>query len=177
MVEGTNAKAINIVRLWALTGCRRNEITGLKWNEIDFDNGLLVLADSKTGRPVRPIGTSVLTLLKGIEGDEESEFVFPADSGERHFQGTKTPWARAVKKTELPGVTPTFSMSPQEKPPIAFTLSTRSAPASPQSRSADADAELLRVLADRLAKGGTAARNMLVALRLLLGGEEIAEAA
>jgi integrase len=28
--EGMNAKALNIARLWALTGCRRNEIAGLK---------------------------------------------------------------------------------------------------------------------------------------------------
>lgn len=218
--EGTNAKAINIARLWALTGCRRNEIAGLKWHEIDFDNGLLVLEDSKTGRSVRPIGTAALTLLKGIERDEESEFVFPADSGEAYFQGTKTPWARAVKKADLPGVTPhtlrhtigSTAISsgeamaltgailghsnqrstaiyahiqhvPSRKAAnrvsgaIASALSTGSAPASPQSRNAEADAELLRVLADRLAKGGGAARNMRVALRLLLGGEEIAEAA
>jgi hypothetical protein len=65
--EGTNIKAINIARLWALTGCRRNEIAGLKWNEVDFDNGLLVLEDSKTGHSVRPLGTAALTLLRQIE--------------------------------------------------------------------------------------------------------------
>lgn len=103
--EGTNSKAVNIARLWALTGCRRNEIAGLKWAEVDFDNGLLVLEDSKTGRSVRPLGAAALTLLSQIER-EESEFVFPADIGDNFFQGTKTPWARAIKKADLPGVTP-----------------------------------------------------------------------
>ncbi len=104
--EGTNIKAINIARLWALTGCRRNEIAGLKWDEVDFDSGMLVLEDSKTGRSIRPLGTAALTLLQQIERTEDSGFVFPADTGEGYFQGTKTPWARAVRKAELPGVTP-----------------------------------------------------------------------
>lgn len=104
--DGTNIKAINIARLWALTGCRRNEIAGLKWEEVDFENGMLVLEDSKTGQSMRPLGAAALTLLQQIERTEDSEFVFPADSGEGHFQGTKTPWARAIRKAELPGVTP-----------------------------------------------------------------------
>ncbi len=36
-MEGMNAKALNIARLWVLTGCRRNEIAGLRWSEIDWD--------------------------------------------------------------------------------------------------------------------------------------------
>lgn len=104
--DGTNIKAINIARLWALTGCRRNEIAGLKWDEVDFENGMLVLEDSKTGQSMRPLGAAALTLLQQIERTKDSEFVFPADSGEGHFQGTKTPWARAIRKAELPGVTP-----------------------------------------------------------------------
>lgn len=103
---GTNPKAISIARLWALTGCRRNEIAGLKWSEIDFDHGLLNLEDSKTGRSVRPLGTAALTLLMQIERTGNSEFVFPADIGDGHFQGTKTPWAQAVNRADLPGVTP-----------------------------------------------------------------------
>ena len=104
--EGTNLKAINIARLWALTGCRRNEIAGLKWDEVDFESGMLVLEDSKSGRSVRPLGTAALTLLQQIEPIENCEFVFPADTGEGYFQGTKTPWARAIRKAQLPGVTP-----------------------------------------------------------------------
>jgi hypothetical protein len=38
--DGANPKAIAIARLWALTGCRRDEIAGLRWSEIDFERGL-----------------------------------------------------------------------------------------------------------------------------------------
>ena len=103
---GANVKAIKIARLWALTGCRRDEIAGLRWSEIDFQRGLLILTDSKTGRSVRPLGSAALVLLQSVTRTEGSEFVFPAESGEGHYQGTKRLWPRVVAKAELPGVTP-----------------------------------------------------------------------
>lgn len=38
---GANPKCVAIGRLFALAGCRRGEIPGLKWSEVDFDRGLL----------------------------------------------------------------------------------------------------------------------------------------
>ncbi len=104
--DGVNVKALNIARLWVLTGCRRQEIAELKWSEIDFDRGLLTLADSKTGRSIRPLANAALALLKSIDRVEDSEFVFPADRGEGFFQGTKTIWPKIVKMAGLEGVTP-----------------------------------------------------------------------
>jgi integrase len=104
--ERVNAKALNITRLWALTGCRRQEIAELKWSEVDFDRGLLILDDTKTGKSVRPLADAAIALLKGIDRNEDSDFVFPADRGEGHFQGTKTIWPKIVKKAGLQGVTP-----------------------------------------------------------------------
>ena len=104
--EGVNVKAINIARLWALTGCRRTEIAGLRWSEVSLDDGLLVLEDSKTGKSTRPLGGAAVALLKSIDKTDESEFVFPAERGDGHFQGIKSTWSKAIKKAQLPGVTP-----------------------------------------------------------------------
>ena len=38
----------NIVRLLILTGQRREEIGGLRWNEVDFERGLIVLPPERT---------------------------------------------------------------------------------------------------------------------------------
>jgi integrase len=105
-LEGVNAKALNIARLWALTGCRRDEIAALRWNEVSFEHGLLVLDDSKTGKSIRPLGAAAIVLLRGITRKPGSDFVFPAERGDGHFQGTKGVWTRVVAKAELPGVTP-----------------------------------------------------------------------
>lgn len=104
--EGFNPKALNITRLWIFTGCRRQEIVELKWNEVDFGRGLLVLADSKTGQSTRPLAGAAIGLLKSIPRRDESDYVFPADIGEGYFQGTKKLWPKIVAKSGLKNVTP-----------------------------------------------------------------------
>jgi integrase len=104
--EGANAKAIAIVRLWALTGCRRDEIAGLKWSEVDFERGLLVLSESKTGKSIRPLGLAAIALLRQIKRSDNSDYVFPAETGAGHYLGVKRLWPKIVKKARLPGVTP-----------------------------------------------------------------------
>lgn len=106
--EGMNAKVANITRLWALTGCRRNEIAGLKWAEVDLDRGLLVLEHSKTGKSVRPLGAGAWAMLKSLRGEaaEEAEFVFPAERGHSFYQGTKRLWPSVVERAGLVGVSP-----------------------------------------------------------------------
>src|SRR5208337_560788 len=74
--------------------------------EIDFERGLLILANSKTGRSVRPLGAAALVLLKSVKRCAESAFVFPAESGEGHYQGTKRLWPKVIARAGLPGVTP-----------------------------------------------------------------------
>jgi integrase len=104
--EGVNPKAANIARLWALTGCRRDEIAGLNWAEVDVDGGLLKLADGKTGKSIRPLGMAAIAILSSLARQEGSEFVFPAERGDGHYQGTKGVWSKAIKKAGLPGITP-----------------------------------------------------------------------
>ncbi len=104
--QGANRKGIDIARLWALTGCRRQEIAELKWSEIDFERGLLILEDTKTGKSIRPLGAAAMALLKSIDQNPNSEFVFPADYGQGHFQGMKGIWKKIIETADLPGVTP-----------------------------------------------------------------------
>lgn len=60
--EGMPSKAIAIMRLWVLTGCRRDEIAGLKWSEVDFDRACLRLDNTKTGRSIRPLAGAAIAL-------------------------------------------------------------------------------------------------------------------
>lgn len=104
--DGLNPKAANITRLWALTGCRRDEIAGLQWREVDIDNGLLTLADSKTGRSTRPLGAAARAVLSVIPREKGangilSPFVFPASTGDGFYVGTKRLWPRIIEKADL----------------------------------------------------------------------------
>jgi integrase len=106
--DGVNRKAIDIARLWALTGCRNEEIAALKWSEVELEEGFLVLEDSKTGKSRRPLGAAAVTLLSALAAKRigTSPFVFPSERGEAHYQGAWRYWDKAVAAANLPGVTP-----------------------------------------------------------------------
>ena len=105
-LEGINPRAIAIMRLWALTGCRRDEIAALRWAEIDLARACLTLADTKTGRSVRPLAGAAIALLQGVARGPLSPHVFPSGDGTTFYQGTKRFWAKVVKRAGLAGVTP-----------------------------------------------------------------------
>ena len=65
----------DIVRLLLLTGCRRGEIMGLRWSEVR--NGMLALADSKTGPRTVPLSSRARAILDR-QPRTGSPFVFPS---------------------------------------------------------------------------------------------------
>ena len=71
----THREQADIVRLLLLTGCRRGEIMGLRWSEVDGDR--LLLNDSKTGpRPV-PLNSRARHILER-QPRGGGPFVFPS---------------------------------------------------------------------------------------------------
>ena len=109
--EGVNSKATNICRGWALTGCRRNEIAGIKKEgEIDLQRGLLIFDDTKNGRSVRPLGAAAVALfqalLSNVDPKDKSPYLFPAERGKGFYSGTKRIWPEIIERAKLPGVTP-----------------------------------------------------------------------
>src|SRR3546814_15819537 len=62
--DHTYSTSADIIRLLALTGCRRSEIIVLRWAEVDFDGSCLRLAESTEGYSIRPVGLPVLAYLK-----------------------------------------------------------------------------------------------------------------
>lgn len=99
--EGVPRMAIDGIRLLALTGCRRNEILALRWDEVDFQRGLLIFADSKTGKNVRPLGAAAMAVIAGIPKGE-SPYVFPSTEGDGFYQGGKRFWPDVRRRAKLP---------------------------------------------------------------------------
>lgn len=84
-----NQNAVTVVLLLAVTGCRLGEIAGLRRGEIDLGGSCLRLGDTKTGKSVRPIGSWVVEKLRSLPVEGGTDWVFPARSGDGHYQGTK----------------------------------------------------------------------------------------
>jgi integrase len=90
------------LRLLLLTGCRRNEITTLRWDYVDFERGLLLLPDSKTGKRAVPLASSALAVLSALP--RCSPWVFPGYRGNGPIVGIQKVWERVRVRANLEGV-------------------------------------------------------------------------
>lgn len=99
MVLGTDDFS-NIVRLLILTGQRREEIGGLRWSEVDFERGLIVLPPGRTKNkrqhelPLSPQASAILVRRKALmEGRASGVITLGRDTslvfgeGQRGFSG------------------------------------------------------------------------------------------
>jgi integrase len=103
--NGAAWQAVTAVRLILATGLRKEEALGLRWSEVDFDRKRLVLASTKTGRSVRPLGRAAVAILGGIKAKGlSSEWVFPATSGAGHYAGLQKAWTRVRAAAGFPDV-------------------------------------------------------------------------
>jgi integrase len=94
--------AIAAIRLLLLTGCRLREILNLRWREVDFERGLLLLEDSKTGRKPVVLGASALAILGQLP--RVAECVFPGADGKTPRHDLKRPWALVSRRAGLRGL-------------------------------------------------------------------------
>lgn len=99
--EGTNRYAIAAIRMLLLTGARKGEVLGLRWEWVDFDWSCLRLPDSKTGAKVVPVGAPVLELLAGLPRVEGNPYVFPGEVPGASFIGLPKAWERIRARATL----------------------------------------------------------------------------
>lgn len=96
-VLGPHAAAA--IRLLILTGARLREILHLKWDQIDFQRGLLLLPKSKTGKKTIILNAPALSVLSGLPrvGTYVIAGMSAGHEDERPRSDLKKPW-RAVSR-------------------------------------------------------------------------------
>src|SRR5262249_61313204 len=68
-----------IIKLLLLTGCRREEIGGLKWSEVNLDAGLMSIPGTRTKnhRTLElPLPEVAIDILRSVPRQEDRDFVF-----------------------------------------------------------------------------------------------------
>jgi integrase len=92
--------AMALARFLALTGWRSGEALGLRWSDVDLSRRTAVLADTKTGRSIRPLSLEACNLLRGLP--RSGDLVFPASRGEGRMVGFPKLWGRIAQLGGLP---------------------------------------------------------------------------
>jgi integrase len=103
-VIGPHAAAA--IRLLILTGARLREILHLRWEHVDFERGMLLLPDSKTGKKAIVLNAPALSVLANVP--RVGSFVIAGQSAgsndEQPRADLKRPWEAVAKRARLDGV-------------------------------------------------------------------------
>ncbi len=103
-VIGPHAAAA--IRLLIFTGARLREILHLRWEEVDFERGLLLLPTSKTGKKTIVLNAPALTILNSLP--RVGTYVIAGTSAgaddEKPRSDLKKPWKAISARAGLEGV-------------------------------------------------------------------------
>jgi integrase len=97
-----DASAAAALRLLIFTGARLREILHLRWAEVDFERGLLILPTSKTGQKTIVLNAPSLSILNSLP--RSGEYVIASDNPEKPRADLKRPWAAVAKAAGVSGV-------------------------------------------------------------------------
>ena len=96
--------AIAALHLLMLTGCRRNEIVTLRWDDVDRTARELRLRDSKTGARRVALTPAVEAVLDGIPRVASNPWVIVGRKPDAHLSGIEPVWARLRARAGLEDV-------------------------------------------------------------------------
>jgi integrase len=92
------------IRLLLFTGCRLREILKLRWSDVNFEPGLLLLPDSKTGKRPVVLSAPALQVLADIPRINGCEFVIFGDDPKKPRADLHKPWDLIKHHAKLDGV-------------------------------------------------------------------------
>ena len=101
-VTNIGPHAAAALRLLILTGARLREILGLKWDYVDFERGLLLLPDSKTGRKTIVLNAPALAVLSELP--RIGAYVIVGDDPDLPRHDLNRPWRLVSKRAGIDGV-------------------------------------------------------------------------
>ncbi len=91
------------VWLLILTGARRGEIFGLKWEWVNYEKKILDLPDSKTGAKTIKLSKWAIDILESIP--KETPWVFPGKRKNEIMGGYSLSWGDLIKEANIQNLT------------------------------------------------------------------------
>lgn len=100
----TMSFVVAAIRLLILTGARRNEILTLQWKEVDFQNRLIRLQESKTGQKTIYLSAPAMQILSDIPRIQGNPYVICGKKEGAHLVNIKDPWREIRENAGLQDV-------------------------------------------------------------------------
>ena len=98
------SSAVAALRLLMLTGCRRNEILTLRWEDVDWKAGELRLRDSKTGARAVPLPRCAAHVLSGLPRIPGNPWVIAGAAPGGRLSNLNDHWRRIRSRAALDDV-------------------------------------------------------------------------
>ncbi len=99
-----NQSVANAIRLLVLTGSRRNEVLGAKWEQFDLEKGVWTKPSHTTKQKKTehlPLSTQVVSLLKSIKEEATGTYLFPGNVEGKPLQDIKKAWKSIITRAGL----------------------------------------------------------------------------
>lgn len=92
----TNPYARAALWLYMLTGCRKSELLGARWDDVKEDRKVLRLAETKNGKPHEiPLAPAALAMISAMPKQDGNPYLFPSPRVEaRPMEDIRTAWNR-----------------------------------------------------------------------------------
>ena len=105
--ERTNTETpavVAAVRLLVFTGCRLSEILTLRWEQVDFDRGVLRLPETKTGAKTVYLNAPAREVLAALDRDAGNPYAIRGEREGAHLVNLEKPWRRIRARAGLADV-------------------------------------------------------------------------
>ena len=92
------------LRLLMLTGCRRNEILTLRWEDVDLEHDEIRLRDAKTGARAVPLSPTARQVLAALPRQSDNPWVISGRGSGARLSNLNATWRVVRKKAGLEDV-------------------------------------------------------------------------
>ena len=103
VAETASPAAAATIRFAAVTGLRIGEVLALKWEDVDFETGRLILPATKTGRRVHDLPTAATEILAALPRINAWAFTTGQDAA-MSYEGVRSVFRRVTREAGLEDV-------------------------------------------------------------------------
>jgi len=96
--------AYRAIQTLFLTGCRTGEALRLRWSGVDFERETLNFPQTKTEPRKQDMTDELIELLRDLQSQNFSEWVFPGRDPGKHLTDLKKSWTAILREAEIDGV-------------------------------------------------------------------------